>query len=68
VKRISSSRSPSVPAARRGCSGSTIVVDVPAGETKTLDYTFTTAGPTLIGCHTQGHYKASMMIDVTVEP
>lgn len=43
-------------------------MSVPAGQTKTLDYTFTEAGATLIGCHVPGHYEAGMKINVTVEP
>lgn len=43
-------------------------VSVPAGESKTLDFTFAEAGETLIGCHTAGHYEAGMKVSVTVEP
>jgi uncharacterized cupredoxin-like copper-binding protein len=42
-------------------------VDVPAGETVTLVYTFDEAGTTLIGCHVPGHYGAGMKGTVTVE-
>jgi P-type Cu+ transporter len=42
-------------------------VDVPAGETVTLVYTFDEAGSTLIGCHVPGHYGAGMKATITVE-
>jgi uncharacterized cupredoxin-like copper-binding protein len=42
-------------------------VDVPAGETVTLVYTFDEAGSTLIGCHVPGHYGAGMKATVTIE-
>jgi uncharacterized cupredoxin-like copper-binding protein len=43
-------------------------VEVPAGATRTLVYTFTTPGALLIGCHAPGHYAAGMQGTITVEP
>jgi uncharacterized cupredoxin-like copper-binding protein len=42
-------------------------VDVPAGDTVTLVYTFDEEGTTLIGCHVPGHYGAGMKGTITVE-
>ncbi|MDQ2683539.1 MAG: heavy metal translocating P-type ATPase, partial [Chloroflexota bacterium] len=42
-------------------------IDVPAGETVTLVYTFDEAGETLIGCHVPGHYPAGMRGVIRVE-
>ena len=42
-------------------------VDVPAGETVTLVYTFDKAGSTIAGCHIPGHYPAGMKATVLVE-
>jgi P-type Cu+ transporter len=42
-------------------------VDVPAGETVTLVYTFDEAGQLLYGCHVQGHYTAGMVGTITIE-
>ncbi|MGH2718442.1 MAG: heavy metal translocating P-type ATPase, partial [Actinomycetota bacterium] len=41
-------------------------VDVAPGQTGTLDYTFSSAGQTLIGCHEPGHYALGMRAVVTV--
>jgi Cu+-exporting ATPase len=41
-------------------------VDVPAGETVTLVYTFDEEGTTLIGCHVPGHYGAGMKGTIVV--
>jgi len=41
-------------------------VDVPAGATKQLTWTFTAPGSTLYGCHEPGHYAAGMKGTVTV--
>jgi Cu+-exporting ATPase len=41
-------------------------VDVPAGETVTLVYTFDDAGELLYGCHVPGHYDAGMKGVITV--
>jgi len=43
-------------------------IDVPAGKTKTLVYTFKTPGTLLIGCHAPGHYAAGMQGTITVQP
>jgi uncharacterized cupredoxin-like copper-binding protein/3-deoxy-D-manno-octulosonate 8-phosphate phosphatase KdsC-like HAD superfamily phosphatase len=43
-------------------------VSVPAGQTRTLVYTFKTPGTMLIGCHVLGHYGAGMRGTITVEP
>ncbi|MEA2528272.1 MAG: P-type Cu+ transporter [Thermomicrobiales bacterium] len=42
-------------------------VDVPAGETRTLVYTFDEPGTLLFGCHVPGHYPAGMKGTITVE-
>ncbi len=44
--------------------------DLPAGGTKTVDYTFTTAAPegTLeMACHIAGHYEAGMHVPIVVK-
>ncbi len=44
--------------------------DLPAGGSKTVDYTFTTAAPagTLeMACHVAGHYEAGMHLAITVK-
>ncbi len=44
--------------------------DLPAGGTKTLDYTFTAAAPagTLeFACHLPGHYEAGMHLPIVVQ-
>lgn len=41
-------------------------VDVPAGATKHLTWTFTAAGSTLYGCHKPGHYGSGMKGSGTV--
>lgn len=41
-------------------------ITVPPGETGELTYTFSDAGPVLIGCHEPDHYEAGMVIDVAV--
>ncbi len=44
--------------------------DLPAGGSKTVDYTFTTAAPagTLeMACHVAGHYEAGMHLSITVK-
>ena len=43
------------------------VVDIPAGETVELTWTFGDAGMVLIGCHQPGHYAAGMTGQITVE-
>lgn len=42
-------------------------VELEAGETGTLDYTFDTPGTVYIGCHEPGHYDAGMVVTVTVQ-
>ncbi|HLH29112.1 MAG TPA: cupredoxin domain-containing protein, partial [Acidimicrobiales bacterium] len=42
------------------------VVDVAPGRTGSLDYTFSSAGQTLIGCHEPGHYAQGMRAVITV--
>ena len=41
--------------------------EVQPGQAQTVNYTFDTAGTTIIGCHEQGHYAAGMKITVTVQ-
>jgi P-type Cu+ transporter len=42
-------------------------VDVPAGQTVTLVYTFDEEGTLIAGCHVPGHYTAGMKATITVE-
>jgi uncharacterized cupredoxin-like copper-binding protein len=42
-------------------------VEVEAGETATLVYTFDEPGILLFGCHVDGHYAAGMKGTITVE-
>ena len=45
--------------------------DLPAGATKTLDYTFTKAypqGTIEFACHLAGHYEAGMHLPIVVNP
>jgi len=41
-------------------------IDVPAGQTVTLVYTFNRAGSLLYGCHVAGHYGAGMRGTITI--
>ncbi len=43
--------------------------DLPAGATKTLDFTFTTlpTGSLEFACHVPGHYEAGMRLPITVQ-
>ena len=41
-------------------------VKVPAGETRTLVYTFEETGDLIFGCHVPGHYAAGMKGTITV--
>jgi uncharacterized cupredoxin-like copper-binding protein len=41
-------------------------IDVKAGETKELTYTFAAPGETLAGCHVDGHYGGGMKATITV--
>lgn len=41
-------------------------VDVPAGKTATLTYTFDKQGTLLYGCHVPGHYGAGMRGSITI--
>lgn len=41
-------------------------LELEAGETGSLDYTFDTPGTFYIGCHEPGHYDAGMVVTVTV--
>jgi uncharacterized cupredoxin-like copper-binding protein len=43
-------------------------VDVPAGETRTLVYTFDEAGTLEFGCHVPGHYPAGMKGTIVITP
>jgi uncharacterized cupredoxin-like copper-binding protein len=43
-------------------------VEVAVGKTGTLDYTFTTAGTLIMGCHEPGHWAAGMKLIITVAP
>lgn len=43
-------------------------VSVAAGTTKTFEYTFTTPGELIAGCHVSGHYAAGMKATITVSP
>jgi uncharacterized cupredoxin-like copper-binding protein len=42
-------------------------VDVPAGQTATLVYTFTAPGHLIYGCHVPGYYAAGMRGTITVQ-
>jgi uncharacterized cupredoxin-like copper-binding protein len=42
-------------------------ITVEAGKTGRLSYRFAKGGRTLIGCHEPGHYKAGMIVSVTVD-
>jgi uncharacterized cupredoxin-like copper-binding protein len=46
----------------------TFSVDVPAGQTTRLVYTFEQPGTQLFGCHVPGHYAAGMLGTITVTP
>jgi uncharacterized cupredoxin-like copper-binding protein len=46
----------------------TFSVDVPAGQTTRLVYTFEQPGTLLFGCHVPGHYAAGMLATITVTP
>lgn len=41
-------------------------IAVPAGQTKSLTYTFAKSGQTLAGCHVSGHYGLGMKATITV--
>jgi uncharacterized cupredoxin-like copper-binding protein len=41
-------------------------VEIPAGKTKTLVYTFAKPGTLLYGCHIAGHYAGGMQGTITV--
>jgi uncharacterized cupredoxin-like copper-binding protein len=43
-------------------------VDVPAGSTARLTYTFDTPGMLEFGCHVAGHYAAGMRGTITILP
>ncbi|MEO7332538.1 MAG: plastocyanin/azurin family copper-binding protein [Gemmatimonadales bacterium] len=43
-------------------------VEVAVAKTGTLDYTFTTAGTVIMGCHEPAHIAAGMTLAITVEP
>lgn len=44
------------------------VDQIAAGQTKTLDYTFTTSGShPIFGCYLPGHYEAGMKLAVAVQ-
>jgi len=42
-------------------------VNVPAGQSATLVYTFNNPGTLIYGCHVPGHYLAGMRGTITVE-
>lgn len=42
-------------------------ITIPAGETKTLTWTFTQAMPVEFACHIPGHYEAGMHGDIQVQ-
>jgi uncharacterized cupredoxin-like copper-binding protein len=42
-------------------------LDIPAGETKEITWTFTDAGEMIYGCHEPAHYDAGMKGTITVE-
>ncbi len=46
--------------------GDLSAVDLQAGETRTLEYTFTGAGELIIGCHYAGHWDAGMRATIEV--
>jgi len=41
-------------------------IDLPAGQTKTINLTFPTAGTVVYGCHEPGHYPAGMKGEIKV--
>lgn len=41
-------------------------ITVAPGESSEITYTFSEAGPLLIGCHEPGHYEGGMVIEVDV--
>jgi len=41
-------------------------VQIPAGQTATLVYTFSKPGTLIYGCHVSGHYAAGMRGTITV--
>ena len=43
-------------------------VNIPAGETRTLVYTFDETGTLFYGCHIPGHYPAGMKGTITINP
>jgi len=47
--------------------GDVNAVEVSAGETASITWTFTEPGTVLFGCHEPGHYDAGMVGEVTVE-
>lgn len=47
--------------------GDVNALEVPAGETASITWTFTEAGTVLYGCHEPGHYAAGMVGEITVE-
>lgn len=44
------------------------VVEIPAGSTATLTWTFTEEGTTRFACHEPGHFAGGMVGDITVTP
>jgi uncharacterized cupredoxin-like copper-binding protein len=40
-------------------------IHIPAGQTKTITWTFTKAGATIYGCHEPGHYASGMKGTIT---
>jgi uncharacterized cupredoxin-like copper-binding protein len=42
-------------------------IEIPAGETGTLEMTFDADGELLIGCHVLGHWPAGMKATLTIE-
>ena len=43
-------------------------INVPAGQSARLVYTFQQPGTLLYGCHVPGHYAAGMLGTITVTP
>ncbi len=41
-------------------------IDLPAGQTKTIDLTFPNAGTLVYGCHEPGHYPAGMKGEIKI--
>jgi uncharacterized cupredoxin-like copper-binding protein len=64
--RVQQAHESEMSAGRMG--GEPNAVDVPAGRTVRLVYTFEQPGTLEIGCHVPGHYAAGMRGTITISP